>query len=629
MALLRDTARAVTLTGPGGSGKTRLALQVGAELVDELPGGVFFVPLAAIAEADLVVRALESATGAGDLVDIARRKALLVIDNFEHVLEAATAVADVLAAGPGVRVLVTSRAPLRIDGEREYRVDPLPDTEAVALLVERARAVRPGFEPDEAAAQICRRLDGLPLAIELAASRLRSLGSAALLDRLDRRLPLLSGGRRDAPARQRTLRATIEWSHDLLGAELRSAFRKLGVFADAFALEAAEAIAEAGVPELDGLVEASLLKPAERDRFLMLETIREFALEQLERAGDHELRRRRHAEHFLCVAEELGLTTEAVEARYGGIAAALPDLQNFRAALDWAAASDPELGLRLAVALELLWTHSPAEGLRRLESLLARAADIPLELRAQALRNIGGASQLTGETESAMKHYERSLELYERLGLEWQVVHLRHRIAVTSCELGDWRRARRLLDENLGRANAGGWRMLEAEALMGLGSVDFHDGNVEQSVALMRRGLELSRQLALEWFETTALINLGEFELKLGRFGDAERDACAALALARRTHDRQSMVFALATLALAARAQGVDERAGLIWGAIEAEAERAPIGVWDTHYREEYEPQIVNDAGPGFERGLADGRRMTFDEAVARCLADEPLATPQ
>jgi predicted ATPase/class 3 adenylate cyclase len=620
-ALLRDSVRAVTLTGPGGSGKTRLAVQVGAELLDHFPGGVFFVPLAEVADAELVIPALESATGARDLGELARWKALLVVDNFEHVLDAAPAIGDMLAAARDVRVLATSRAPLRIDGEREYLVGPLSDADAAALLVERARAVRPDFEPDEAVVEICRRLDGLPLALELAASRLRSLGTKALLDRLDRRLSLLTGGRRDAPERQQTLRATIEWSHDLLDENLRSAFRRLAVFSGTFSLEAAESVPGIDVQELDALVEASLLKPIGTDRFLMLETIREFALEQLERAGDEDGLRRLHAEHFLGVAEALGLTTEAIEAgHYRGLSAALVEQANFRAALDWAASSDPQFGIRLAVALELLWTQSPLEGLRRFELLLTRTSDLPLELRARALRNIGGASELAGDIEGALQHYERSLELHERLGDEWEIVHLRHRVAVTACQRGDWTRARELLEENLPRARAGGWRMLESEALSALGGVEDHDGNLERAVELTRQCLELTRDLGFEWFEAIALMNLGEFELKLGRQDEAEQHASAALNLARRTDDRQNMVFALAALALAARARGDDERAGRIWGAIEAESARAPIGRWESVYHQEYEQQILQGAGRAFERGLGDGRNISLEAVAASIL---------
>jgi len=293
-ALLLNSARLVTLTGPGGTGKTRLGLQVAAELVDHFPWGVFFVPLAGVEDAELVPSTITATIGIHGLDELHDRNALVVLDNFEHLLDAAPTVATILTGAARTKVVATSRAPLRIDGEREYPVDPLPDDDALTLLTDRARAVRPTFAPDDATREICRRLDGLPLALELAASRLRSLDSNALLGRLEQRLPLLTAGRRDAPERQRTLRATIEWSYDLLDPELQRLFARLGVFAT-FAAEAAEAVADASFDHVDALVEASLLKPLSTGRFLMLETIREFALAQLRAGGEADGIRLRHA----------------------------------------------------------------------------------------------------------------------------------------------------------------------------------------------------------------------------------------------------------------------------------------------------------------------------------------------
>src|SRR5947208_4096365 len=224
------STRLVTVMGAGGSGKTRLGLQVAAELADEFPGGVFFVPLAGLQEPELVVLTIMGTLGLREASELHDRKTLLVVDNFEHLLDAAGAISNLLAAAPETCVLVTSRMPLRLDGEHEYPLDPLPDDDASELLAQRARAVRPDFELDTAAVEICRRLACLPLALELAAPRLRSLSATALLQRLDERLPLLTSGRRASPERQRTLRATIEWSYDLLEPELRSPFARLAVF---------------------------------------------------------------------------------------------------------------------------------------------------------------------------------------------------------------------------------------------------------------------------------------------------------------------------------------------------------------------------------------------------------------
>jgi tetratricopeptide (TPR) repeat protein len=219
--------------------------------------------------------------------------------------------------------------------------------------------------------------------------------------------------------------------------------------------------------------------------------------------------------------------------------------------------------------------------------------------------------------ERAGQYYGQSLELCERRGDEWEIVHVRHRVAAAACELGHWDRARELAEENLRRARAGGWRMLETEALSLLGNIEDQDGNFEQAVELTRRCLELTRDLGFEWFEAIALVNLGEYELKLGRRDEAERHASAALELARRLNDRQTVVFALALVALVARARGDDDLAGRIWGAIDAESARAAIGRWESVYRREYEQRIVGGAGPAFERGLEAGRGISL-EALAK-----------
>jgi len=252
LSLLRDGTRLVTVTGPGGTGKTRFALQAAAELADEFADGVFWVPLQALTDANLVLPAVAQALDArGDLETFLReRHTLLLLDNFEHVLDAAREVAELVTTCPRLRLLVTSRAPLRIAGEHDLPLDPLPDGDANALFVERALAAGRRVEADETVVALCRRLDNLPLALELAAARTKHLDPAALLDRLDRTLPVLTGGRRDAPERQRTLRATIEWSYDLLDQEASRLFARLSVFAGTFSLESAEEVCDA---DLDAL----------------------------------------------------------------------------------------------------------------------------------------------------------------------------------------------------------------------------------------------------------------------------------------------------------------------------------------------------------------------------------------
>jgi predicted ATPase/class 3 adenylate cyclase len=304
--------RLVTLTGPGGSGKTRLALQLAADAVEQFPDGVFWVPLQAVRDPALVERAIRTSIGADDgLIEyVANKRLLVLLDNFEQVVEAAPAVSALVGGTPYAKVLVTSREPLHVESERRYPVEPLRDADAEILFVERGSAVAPTFRPTQAVGEICRRLDGLPLAIELAAARLALLDPEELLARLDRRLPFLTGPSRDAPARQRTLRSAIEWSHELLEPDEQQLFARLAVFAGSFALNAAETVCDAELDILESLVEKSLVRRWGSGRLGMLDTIREYALERLDESPDAEDVRLRHAEYFLAVAESANLSSD-------------------------------------------------------------------------------------------------------------------------------------------------------------------------------------------------------------------------------------------------------------------------------------------------------------------------------
>ena len=338
VAALSNGTRLLTVTGPGGTGKTRLALQVAAELVGTLRDGVFWVPLASLSDPDLLSSEVAQAIGArDDLAGFLRGKELLILlDNFEHLLDAAPAVSTVLAASGGLRVLVTSRSPLHVSAEREYRLEPLPASDAAALFVERARSIGRELAPDATVEAICRRLDGLPLAVELAAARTKLLAPEPLLERLDSTLPLLTGGARDAPERQRTLRATIEWSYDLLDSGSKELFARLSVFAGSFPLSAAEEVSGADLDGVAALVDSSLVKPIGDDRFLMLETIREYALERLAGSAEAEALRQRHADFFSALAEQAYERRFDAEAEWAGRLEL--DHDDFRAALDWLSA---------------------------------------------------------------------------------------------------------------------------------------------------------------------------------------------------------------------------------------------------------------------------------------------------
>src|SRR5215204_6080122 len=451
--LLRgDETRLLTLTGPGGIGKTRLALQTAADLLDEFPDGTFFVQFATLTEAGLLLPAVAETLGVREtgeqpldesLMDyLHERRMLLVLDNFEQVLEAAPTVTELLARAPGLKVLATSRAPLGLYGEHVYPVPPLsmPDLksppplerlrqyEAVGLFVERARAVKPDFsitnESAPAVAEICVRLDGLPLAIELAAARIKMLPPRAMLQRLGSRLKLLTGGARDLPERQRTLRATIEWSHALLDEGERVLFARLSVFSGGRTLEAIEAICDTEgdlpVDAFDGvssLLDKSLLRQEEgpngEPRFVMLETVHEFAREKLKESAEDEEIKRVHAQYFLTLAE--GAYPESKGAnQLEWIERLEAEHDNMRAALSWTLErKEAEVALRLGGALGGFWVvrgyHS--EGRRWLEEALAMDGRVPPEVRAMALAGVGWLALQQGDFDRAQEACEEGLEL--------------------------------------------------------------------------------------------------------------------------------------------------------------------------------------------------------------------------
>jgi predicted ATPase/class 3 adenylate cyclase len=620
-SLLRGPARLVTLTGAGGSGKTRLGLQVAAELVDHFPGGVFFVPLAETRVAAHVEGSITRAAGVGNLADFRDRKTMLVVDNFEHLLEAATVISDLLSVAPAVTVLATSRAPLRVSGEHEYAVDPLAPNDALELLTQRARAVRADFQPTAAAEEICRRLDRLPLALELAASRLRSLGTDALLSRLDERLPLLTSGRRDAPARQRTLRATIEWSYELLPAELQDIFIQLAVFSGTFSLEAAESVAEATLDDLDPLVEASLVKHVGKDRLLMLETIREFAAERLSQVDARGRLERRHAEHYLRVAESTNFGEET-EGRTPNHELAVADLANFRRALGWATQSGAtELGLDLMLALQQFWVvQAPHEGRRWLEGLLERMDDVPTRLHAQAKLVHGGLLFIVGEFERGTRIYEQSLAEFRALGDERGVGAVLNRLIYAAVVDGEYAKARTLARDSLDIHRRLGNLSGEAAALGALADAEWRAGEQELAVELARESVDLARRGRFDWWCVGMLTLLCEWSYERAEHAEADHVGLDALELAHRIGDRQHRAYLLALLSRFAAESGEPERAGVLWGALELQEERGPIGQWENE-RAKYAEPVLAHAGPTFERGREDGRRMSLDEAIVYALA--------
>jgi predicted ATPase/class 3 adenylate cyclase len=516
-ALLRDGARLVTLSGPGGSGKTRLAIEAAAELVPQFKNGVFWVGLAALRDPELVTETVAQMLGAKDGLaeEIGERELLLLVDSFEQLADAAPELADLLEVCPNLCLMVTSRELLRVRGEVVYPVLPLAEPEAVELFCARAR-----LEPDKTMAELCRRLDSLPLAVELAAARTSVLSPAQILERLSERLDLFRGGR-DAEARQETLRATIGWSHELLGEEEKRLFARLAVFAGGCTLAAAEEVAGARLDPLQSLVDKSLLRH-NKERFWMLETIREYALERLEESGEGASVRRSHAGHFLALAQEAEphLRQESSE----WLDRLEPEHDNARAALDHLEATgEHELALLLAAAMWWFWSLSGnvREGRRRLERALAGderstatrayalmgAADLALDTGDKASSRLRGEEALAqfrmledqwgaafsllilglisafeDDWQNAQPRFEESARLFGELADEHWALQAIRRLAWSYEELGDLERARAIQEEMLRRARASSDEFLEAKALSALAQYALDEGRVDDAV---------------------------------------------------------------------------------------------------------------------------------------------------
>ena len=612
-ALLRDGARLVTLSGPGGSGKTRLAIEAAAELVPEFKNGVFWVGLAALRDPALVTETIARTLGGEhDLAEhIGERELLLLLDNLEQLIEAAPTLASLVEACPNLRLLVTSRERLRVRGEVTYPVLPLAGEAAAALFADRSGLIANG-----AVRELCDRLDNLPLGVELAAARTSVLSPEQILDRLSQRLDLLKGGR-DADARQETLRATIEWSYELLDASEQRLLARLSVFAGGCTLEAAEHVAGAELDTLQSLVEKSLLRLT-RGRYWMLETIREYAAERLDAAGDGDAVRRRHAVFLRELAKAAGLGGEVPDA--DRLAPVRPELDNVRVALDWALAAEPELGLGLAAALEALWVVvSPIEGMRWLEVFLERAPDAPLELQAHALRALGSAANPAGRNDVAEPAYARSLEAFQALGDEHQAAVLLLRLGYAAFYRDDLRAARSRADESLAAFRATQNRRGEAQSLTLLGEIEYAGGNRAAGLELLERGAALAGDTGFVWWRASTLGRLSDVYFDLDRLDESAERARKSLELSRELGDRLRLVRGLARLARIAAHRDDSRAAGLFWGAVEAEELRGPIGAWESDH-ERFERAILERTDARFEPARDEGRGLTLEEAVDRAL---------
>jgi predicted ATPase/class 3 adenylate cyclase len=700
--LRRDGARLVTLSGPGGTGKTRLALQAVAEMADEFAHGVWFVALAPIRDPRLVLPAVAAALGVKEAPGVPtaaalkeflhERRLLLLLDNFEQVLDAGPAVAELLAAAPGLKILVTSRGLLHVYGEHDFPVPPLTlpcegksyrecsQSEAVRLFAERARAVKPGFavtgQNAPALAALVAQLDGLPLAIELAAAQIRLFTPEAMLAELCRAcggggsLDLLSGGARDLPARQQTLRGAISWSYDLLDEAERAAFRRLGVFSGGWDRGGAAVVLDKGrsLASLQSLLDKSLLRVCEEGgepRFEMLETLREFALERLGEHGEGDDARARHSAHFLSLAETCASRLEGPDQRRWSEKLAR-EFDNFGAALDHALVRrDADAALRFAANLGPLWNQRGrySEGRGRLEAALALGGGAPCKARARATLALGQMHNGLGDLPQARLQVEKALELFRSLGdpggyvdaltsLSWVLMYqgehgraekVTEELLEESRRLGEPRRRALALErgayvsQERGRPERGIPLLEEALELMRraqdqagaaliinvLGEHVRTTRDFARAAALYAESLTLSRTLETPFRISVSAMNLAVCLMRLGRPAEALPLMLESLALTHAICNKRNVPPGLIGIAALAALGGEPAAGAVLLGAAEKFlAEQGTVLVYsDRSEHEETERAVRAAQDPAaYEAARASGRALSLDAAVAKAL---------
>jgi non-specific serine/threonine protein kinase len=659
---LLDRSSLLTLTGPGGSGKTRLSLQLATEVTGGFPDGVYFVALAPVGNPDLVLSSIAQGIGlrdAGDrpLLDRLLRylesaRILLLLDNFEHLIASAPLVAPILQAAAELRIVVTSRAPLHLSGEQEYEVPPLPvpdlryatvaaiaGCESVRLFTERARAVQPGFVLDEEnaglIAEIARRLDGLPLAVELAAARVKLLPPATLLARLEHALPLLVGGARDLPQRQQTLRGTIAWSYGLLGGGAGRLLAACSVFRGGISLEAVESVGTAidlGVEVLDGLeelVDQSLLRRVEGPggpRFGILAMVREYAAERLAELPERERVEAAHAATFLALAETAARVIrgpqeqewlERLEAEH----------QNIRAAIDWYQRHEPRDALRLAAAMSRFWGVRGhfTEGRQRLAALLGLTAD-RTSVRVRALNGAASLATDQGDYRAAGDLLGESIRLSQELG--YRSGEATALVYLARSLIADERPAE--AEPHVNRA----LELLEAlddpaalaSALLYAGLAAHFTGQLKEACARYGRSVEACRAVGFRSIGARSLQMLGHVRLDLGDIRAAREAFEEALPTCLELGDRWVAPLVISGFAAVAARTGRPRRAlrlaGVAQGLCEAgqfsmpTVMEAQLERWLAPAREQLAPAV--------EEIMAEGRQMGLAEGVSCALADEP-----
>jgi predicted ATPase/class 3 adenylate cyclase len=614
-ALLRHGARLVTLSGPGGSGKTRLAIEAAAELLPQFKAGVFWVGLATLRDPGLVVDTIAQAVGAKDGLaeHVGERELLLLLDNLEQVVGAAPELASLVEACPNLSLLVTSRALLRVRGEVEYPVPPLAEVEAVELFGARSR-----LEPDATVAELCRRLDNLPLAVELAAARTSVLSLAQILERLAQRLDLLKGGR-DAEARQETLRATIQWSYELLGADEQRLFARLAVFRGGCTLEAAVEVCEADLETLQSLVDNSLVRHT-GERFWLLETIREYAADQLE-PTEMDGMRDRLADYVVALGEES--VPHIREAAAEWLDLLERELDNIRATLDWLERSgDDERELALAGALGDFWAlrGHHLEGRDRVERALA-AAPARTPARARALTVAAGLAGDLGDEEAARARAEQALALHRELGDEWGAALALFMLGISAI-YSDPARARDCFTESaaLFRELGDRWQALDVTRRLAWSYERL--GDRDRAREIHEANLEEARAAGNRYTEATTLSVLSRYHIRAGRLDEAVAQVKEATRLHREIGELWYLAYDLSTFArILALRQGAATAARLL-AAVETLQEQFGMSEpWLTEMNEETLSSIQKQLDEHeIAHAWAEGRKLTPDEAVALAL---------
>lgn len=649
--------RLLTLTGPGGTGKTRLCIRVAKQILNNFPDGVYFVNLAPLSKSTRVASAIARTLGiieSGDLPiiealkrAIGQRAILLCLDNFEHVIEAASTVSELLIATPNIKIIITSREALRLTGEQEYHVPPMnidnadaeTDSEAVRLFVRRAQRVRPSFHLEESnvadVIRICRRIDGLPLAIELAAACCKWLTPKALLKRLDSGLASLTSGSRNAPRRQQTMQAAIDWSYNLLNEGEKALFARLAVFRGGRSLEGIEAVCADDLPVdvfdgLAALVDKSLVQqiegPGGEPRFWMLELVHEYALKKLEQSADSTAMSEKHATYYTRLAMRSDLAFQGTDS-FAWLGRLRAEENNLRAALEWCKSEQPGLGLKLAGALWRFWRLSSdyREGYHWIQTMLALSPDNVTPERARALNVAGHLAFIIGDGAQTRRLCGEALALHEQIGDEWGIALAQHHLAHAAQYRGDAAQGLELLESSLT-----GFRAIDDEwgiayTLKCLGDAYGDAGDYQQAVELLEESLMINRKRQVKLEIATVLENLGRILLHQEKQQQAMTCYIEALTLSQQVGSDKNTGDVLIRLAGVAANDGYVERATHIFGAVEALYEKMGIALQPIE-RKDYEADVAVareqlDAA-AFKTAWEAGRKMSLEEAVAYALEE-------